>query len=228
MVACRYALTYANSADISTHLTDTFVELQKYEIMTGTFLNYYAPQGFGGVMTCNPHNVGGPDFYHLRTPKAVWHHGEAMVTTNSWTDGTYTPSDEDFGADTYYNDESPKTHESHWNLLSPSLIVGYQRLSVTYRNREDMTIWADGRLDTGRTPRLEYEWVRLFDLYDGSYDLNGDGTVQFEDFSKLAQYWLQNEPSVDIAPAPAGDGNVDFKDLAVLAEHWIEQIAGIP
>jgi hypothetical protein len=83
-----------------------------------------------------------------------------------------------------------------------------------------MTIWADGRLDwIGRTPRFEYEWSELFDLH--RCDLYIDGTVDFKDFSRLAQYWLQDESSVDIAPAPFEDGTVDLNDLAVFAEHWL-------
>ena len=38
-------------------------------------------------------------------------------------------------------------------------------MSVAYRGRGDMTIWADGRMDPpdgGRTPRLEWEWSALF------------------------------------------------------------------
>jgi subtilisin family serine protease len=51
-------------------------------------------------------------------------------------------------------------------------------------------------------------------------DLNNDGLTDFKDFSKLAQYWQQDESSVDIAP-PIGDGIVDFKDLAAFAENWL-------
>jgi len=47
------------------------------------------------------------------------------------------------------------------------------------------------------------------------------GRVDFKDFSILAQYWRQDEPSVDIAPLPSGDGKVDFKDLSLLAENWL-------
>ena len=36
-------------------------------------------------------------------------------------------------------------------------------MSVAYRGRGDITIWADGRMDgAGRTPRLEWEWSALF------------------------------------------------------------------
>jgi len=80
-VVARYALTFATGGDPSTHLTSVFSELQGYEIMTGGFFNYYAPEGHGGVMTADPYQTG-PDFHDLRVPQAVWHHGEAMVTTN--------------------------------------------------------------------------------------------------------------------------------------------------
>jgi len=55
-------------------------------------------------------------------------------------------------------------------------------------------------------------------------DFNGDEKVDLKDFSKLAQYWRQNESSVDMGPMPWGDGIVDTKDLTVLAEHWLEEI----
>ena len=186
MIACRYALTYLPSSDLSRQLSDVFAELQNYEIMTGTFLNYYAPEGFGGVMTCNPNRTG-PDFYNLRTPQNVWHHGEAMITTNQWTNGSYTPSDEDFGADVYYNDETPKTHESHWSLVDPvDSQDGLQRLSVAYRGKGDMTIWADGRIDDiGRTPRLEYEWSELFGPYEDDYEYEQDEAAGLAELAAL-------------------------------------------
>jgi hypothetical protein len=163
-VVARYALTFARGGDLSTHLTDVFAELQGYEIMTGGFVNYYAPEGHGGVMTANPYQVLN-DFYDLRVPQGVWHHGEAMITTNRQTDGRTTPGDEDFGADDYYDVESPKTLASHWDLLWSGGGNKLHVMSVAYRGRGDMTIWADGRIDPphgGRTPRLEWEWSELF------------------------------------------------------------------
>jgi predicted phosphodiesterase len=53
-------------------------------------------------------------------------------------------------------------------------------------------------------------------------DFNRDKKVDLEDLGKLAQYWLQDEPSVDIAPGPYGDEMVDFKDLAVFAKYWLK------
>jgi len=52
-------------------------------------------------------------------------------------------------------------------------------------------------------------------------DFNGDEIVDLRDFSKLAQYWGKDEPSVDIGPMPWGDGRVDIHDVAVLVEHWL-------
>lgn len=50
-------------------------------------------------------------------------------------------------------------------------------------------------------------------------DFTGNGFVDFEDLEILVSYWLQNEPSVDIAP-PGGDGIVNFLDFAGLAQNW--------
>ncbi len=52
-------------------------------------------------------------------------------------------------------------------------------------------------------------------------DFNNDGRVDLKDFSRLARHWMQDEPSVDISPAPDGDGIVDYKDMAGLAEYWL-------
>jgi hypothetical protein len=178
MVAARYALTFPSGTDVSTHLSQVVTELESYEIMTGGFINFYAPEGHGGVMTVDPYQSG-PDLYDLRVPQAVWHHGEAMITTNQQTDGTYTPGDEDFDADDYYGDESPKTLESHWDLLAAGGNA-LHLMSVAYRGRGDMTVWADGRLDHSRTARLEWDWAGLFGpLCDDGVDNDADGRIDW-------------------------------------------------
>ncbi|MBN2180937.1 MAG: hypothetical protein JW715_03410 [Sedimentisphaerales bacterium] len=55
-------------------------------------------------------------------------------------------------------------------------------------------------------------------------DFNGDDAINLKDFAKLAQHWLRNESSLDIAPTPDGDGIVDYRDLAGLAEYWLKEI----
>ena len=52
-------------------------------------------------------------------------------------------------------------------------------------------------------------------------DFNGDEKVDLIDFCKLGQYWLQDEPSVDIGPTPLGDRVIDIHDLSVLADYWL-------
>jgi hypothetical protein len=54
-------------------------------------------------------------------------------------------------------------------------------------------------------------------------DLDGDCKVNLDDLLVLASAWLQNAPSVDIAP-PGGDGIVNFLDFAVLAQNWLISI----
>ena len=55
-------------------------------------------------------------------------------------------------------------------------------------------------------------------------DFNGDRMVDLKDFSRLAQYWGQDESSVDMGPNPWGDGTVDVQDLAVLADYWLKEV----
>jgi len=49
-------------------------------------------------------------------------------------------------------------------------------------------------------------------------DLDGDCRVDFKDFARLASYWLETEPSVDIVGT---DGKIDFSDVAAVAECWL-------
>jgi lysophospholipase L1-like esterase len=57
-----------------------------------------------------------------------------------------------------------------------------------------------------------------------SPDFDGNANVDFQDFVRLAQYWLKNEPSIDIAPPPDGDGIVDYIDLAGLTQYWLREL----
>jgi len=52
-------------------------------------------------------------------------------------------------------------------------------------------------------------------------DFNCDYTVNLDDLSTIAAYWLSYHPSIDIYPAPAGDGIIDFRDFAVFAGNWM-------
>ena len=58
-------------------------------------------------------------------------------------------------------------------------------------------------------------------IEDPIVDFSGDGIVNFEDYCILAQYWLQDESSVDIAPPPYGDDKVDWEDAAIFVDAWL-------
>jgi hypothetical protein len=219
VVAARHALTLPSGGDPSTHLTQAFLALQPVEIMTGSFVNYYTPEGHGGVMTARtPPEQPDPDFDHLRVPQAAWHHGEAMITTNFWTDGTTTPGDEDFHADDYYDDESPKTLESHWDLLASGGNALHQ-LSVAYRGRGDMTLWFDGRVDpphgpNSRTPRLEWEWAALFPpLCSDGIDNDGDAKIDYDG---------------GLSIFGAGDPRITDPDPQCVGKPWRDREAAYP
>ncbi len=51
----------------------------------------------------------------------------------------------------------------------------------------------------------------------GDFDYNG--VVDIVDLEELLSYWLEDEPSVDIAPA-GGDGIINLPDFAELAQSW--------
>jgi hypothetical protein len=55
-------------------------------------------------------------------------------------------------------------------------------------------------------------------------DFNGDGNVNFKDFSHLVTYVGVNEPSVDIAPMPFGDDIVDARDVAAFIDYWLTDV----
>jgi serine protease len=71
----------------------------------------------------------------------------------------------------------------------------------------------------------EYGWG-LVDAYEAlnyvhrAGDFNRDGAVDYEDLAVLAGYWLQNEPSVDIAPLNSPDGIINMLDFARFAQDW--------
>ena len=85
------------------------------------------------------------------------------VNATFYLNGTSTPSDATL-FNSYYNDHSPKTLADHWGVLDEvDTSLGVQQLSVEYRGRDDMTIWARGRLlGTATTPIIKLEWSELF------------------------------------------------------------------
>jgi hypothetical protein len=166
--AARYMTTMPEpSSFIQEHLYDCWTELAGIYTWTGAFVNLFVPEGHGGVFACS--RASG--FYDVRTPQGTYFGGDVLVTANAWTDGTYTPSGAEFMAD-YYAKGGIKDLEGHWSLMGAS---GLHKMSVAYRGRENMTVWVQGRLDPGITPRLEYEWSQLFGINDGPAVVVGAG-----------------------------------------------------
>jgi len=134
------------------------------DVACSSFINYYVPEGQGGVFTCQ---TGGP-CGQLRVPQSDYFNGDVILTTNSQTDGHSMPSDDGF-MDPYYQQGGTKTLQTHWDLMGQS---GLHLMAVEYRADEDMTIWVNGR---GRSDRLELEWSELFPATqpDGGTDAGG-------------------------------------------------------
>jgi len=71
---------------------------------------------------------------------------------------------------------------------------------------------------------VEYGWglvdaYAALNYYHIPGDFNYNGSVDFEDLTELATYWLDYDPLVDIAPAER-DGIINFLDFAKFAESW--------
>ncbi len=64
-------------------------------------------------------------------------------------------------------------------------------------------------------------YIAKFDLAAPNADFNEDGKVNFQDYGDLAQYWRQDESSVDVAPEPFGDGKVSYEDLDFFTSYWL-------
>lgn len=84
-------------------------------------------------------------------------------------------------------------------LLKPCMTYYWQVVSKNYCGETEGPIWS---FTTTSVPA----------------DFDKDCDVDFEDLRKLVLYWLENEPSVNIA---APDDIIDFADFAVLAEDWL-------
>jgi hypothetical protein len=154
-IASRYMIT-----DVSLQVDDINDAMQDYDVWTGGFINYYAPEGNAGVFSLSAED----GFFYLRKPQPDYYGGDVIVTSNQYTDGRSTPDDFKVELGDYYDNPSPKTLASHWGLLNKvTTSLGAQQMSVAYRGHEDMTIWIRGRLfGTDTTPTLELEWSELF------------------------------------------------------------------
>ncbi len=164
-MACRWVLTMDLPADPAVHLQTVFDALQPYHAATGGFLNYYVPNGGAGVIKCSK-NQG---FYAVRTPRLEYMNGESISTNNSDIDGT-------IGIepwDAYYQTLDPPsgvraTMDGLWSAAWQS--TDMHIVEVGLRDRRDLTIAFQGRLQTAQTERVVWEWGDLFQGVAGTPD----------------------------------------------------------
>lgn len=156
-MACRWVLTMDLPADPAVHLQTVFDALQPYHAATGGFLNYYVPNGGAGVIKCSK-NQG---FYAVRTPRPEYMNGGSISTNNSDIDGT-------IGIepwDAYYQTLDPEsgvraTMDGLWSAAWQS--TDMHIVEVGFRDRRDLTIAFQGRLQTAQSERVVWEWTELF------------------------------------------------------------------
>jgi hypothetical protein len=164
-VAARHALTVVGGVPLERQLDHVVDALSAYTLMSGGFINYYAPEGHGGVLTC----LAGRHCSKVRRPMPAFHSGKVLITTNFETDGLSAPEWGEY-IDAFYRAGGPKTLAGHFALLKTgkpfSPVV--HLLSVAYRARGEMTLWFEGVIDNNGTPgpRLELEFADLFDSSD--------------------------------------------------------------
>jgi hypothetical protein len=189
--AARFALTRGLSADPSLHLDETFADLQPYLPYVNSFVNYYVPDGRGGVFTC----LTGTGFCKKRTPQTDYFGGQVIITTNSETDGHGTPSGgEEIAA--YYDAGGAKSLDDHWeSIRSHGILDGFHQLSLAFRGENDLTIRFEGRLKSGAyTETAEEEWSDLFrgfstGAFSARTDYNGDGSSDIAVFRPGLGLW---------------------------------------
>jgi hypothetical protein len=160
-MACRYILTMDLGPDPATHLPAAYAAIHPYHAATGGFLNYYVVDGGAGVIK-HSKNQG---FYAVRVPQPEWMDGHVIDTNNSDIDGR--TGIEPW--DAYYRSLDPS--QGRLATMAGLWATGYQasdmhRVALGRRDWSDITIWFEGRLQTGTTGRLEFEWWELLPYVD--------------------------------------------------------------
>jgi len=218
--AARFALARELPADPSLHLEEVFSALQPYRPYVNSFVNYYVPDGRGGVFTC----LTGAGFQKKRTPQSDYFNGEVLITTNSESDGHSTPpGGEEIAA--YYGAGGPKSLEDHWeSIRSHGYLDGFHQLSLAFRGKNDLTVRFEGRLKGGvYTETVEEEWSDLLrgfspGIPSARTDYDGDGSSDLAVFRPGRGLWAVRGitrfffGTYGDDPAPAdfdGDGSGD-------------------
>lgn len=136
------------------------------------------------------------------------------------TQSTYTAKDWNF-TDTWHICEQTNYPKLRWQIPSADIACPYGV------NIEDILT-------------ISEKWLLTKQSYDTMPAPNGDGIVDFLDFTDFAEtydpqnisalydfcdQWLQDSLTAgDIAPVQSPDGNVNFADFVILADQWLEEI----
>ena len=142
------------------------------------------------------------------------------------------PGLQQVGEETFVPYRWPFGWEAFWGVNECPVVPGETYMLQAWREGDGMNIWRvnqdvypHGQYYEGTTafPELDINGHICCMTYSDQpdSDLDDDGKTDFADYSELAKYWSEDEPSADIGPQPLGDGTVNYKDLAVLAENWL-------
>ncbi len=140
-IASRYALTMFDNSDISWQADSVFNRLSEYPAGTGSFINFMAPDGYGGVIKCS-RSAG---YFALRRPHPDCYGGEILYTNNSNISG------EEIG-DPWYSYVT-SNHDGNISMggLWTASGASFHRLCVGYNGHGDMDIWFDAITPGGGT-----------------------------------------------------------------------------
>lgn len=184
------------------------------------------------------------------TPSGAGWYGDAQPTylTNSPVDVALVPPRPIVTDDGITTKDPTKLHAS-WSTSHSSGIANYMYAIGTAPGQADIVDWVKFTSTTDYTRSMTNTPLQVGQPYyvtirahsnavysspigfsDGiTYqpaDFNGDGSVNFADFTVLACYWLttncaaqDNCAGADLEP----DGDVDLEDLASFVEHWLWQ-----
>ena len=209
---------------------------------------YTKSLAFSGV-DCNDYWSDQSDLGHWQTPPSYF--GQTFVATGDrviaarvhgviggndlldWKLRIVTfPGLQQVGTETSVPVRWPFGWEAFWGVNDCPVVPGQTYMLQVWRDGAGMNIWrvnkdvyTQGQYYEGTQGYADLELnghiCCMTYAAEKTIDFTGDGRIDFRDFCKLAQHWLGNEPSVDVAPPPGGDGIVDFNDLSMLTEKWM-------
>jgi N-acetylneuraminic acid mutarotase len=109
-----------------------------------------------------------------------------------------------------------------WLTMAPMATGRHGTQAIVWNDRIFMAAGSDKRTEAEINSQEVYGPV-----YNPPADFSGNEFVEVNDLLKLAQHWLLQESSVDIAPPYSGDKIVNLQDFAVVSRHWLKEITHI-